>query len=749
MMVMILQGTAQRIAAAAQLPQFLMYIITILYLLLLVWISFCSTSSIITPYDGCTTVGVGRLASSNSSSSTYVTHTADGKNADYRLISIPAADYEGDAVRNIYPFRLVFPRLLIDERSPLYSSQQLVDDQKEFGINIPFNFPATTVIGTIPQAQHTYSYIEAVYGIQNEFQLSIGESTCAARFVAQPRVVVPGGKALFDVAELTRIALERTITAKEAIKLMGSLAEEHGFYGADWGISPERWMSQAQSGESLTVADSEHVWIMHITPDDTGASAVWAAQRVPAHHVAVVANAFTIGEIDLEDSQNFLASANIYEVAERNNLWRANTGIPFHFAHIYGEDIRFFQYCSRRMWRIYSLIAPSSQLNPFATVDKLPFSVKAEIPVTLEVLKSINRDHYEGTQFDLTQGLAAGPFGNPNRYDRGPQPDAGMPIVYQGAFERAISLFRTSYSIIAQARSDFPHTIAARVYFSQGSPHSSIYTPIYTNAPSLPRFYNTGSLYQLSRNSLFWAATAIGNYMERSFSYMTEDVQQFQRLIELKYEIKAPEIEQNATRLLIAEDTAGALQILSDFMEENAAEQRETLWNFFDFLITKYHDGYRLDDFHAETINPTALFYPMEWLKQVGFFTEPIDYNATTWKYTVDYPLVKPRAAGKQGNKNKKNRRTNLWEENNSNTDMTIRTGGNTVANPATVSADGPKISYDRENLAQTDAQTAQQASVGSSSLLAVFIFTAITCVAVGIIIGQKLAQRHQYTLIN
>ena len=39
-------------------------------------------------------------------------------------------------------------------------------------------------------------------------------------------------------------------------------------------------------------------------------------------------------------------------------------------------------------------------------------------------------------------------------------------------------------------------------------------------------------------------------------------------------------------------------------------------------LVAKYHDGYRVDDFHAETIDPTALFYPYEWLKDVGFWGE-------------------------------------------------------------------------------------------------------------------------------
>jgi dipeptidase len=50
-------------------------------------------------------------------------------------------------------------------------------------------------------------------------------------------------------------------------------------------------------GEALSVADTKEAWIFHVCPDDTGASAIWAAQRVPDGHIAVVANDFVIKEV--------------------------------------------------------------------------------------------------------------------------------------------------------------------------------------------------------------------------------------------------------------------------------------------------------------------------------------------------------------------------------------------------------------------------------------------------------------------
>ena len=51
-------------------------------------------------------------------------------------------------------------------------------------------------------------------------------------------------------------------------------------------------------------------------------------------------------------------------------------------------------------------------------------------------------DHFEGTIFDTTQGLAAGPYGDPNRYDPGSWGDMTVWDTLEGEFPRTISLFR-------------------------------------------------------------------------------------------------------------------------------------------------------------------------------------------------------------------------------------------------------------------------------------------------------------------
>ena len=241
----------------------------------------------------------------------------------------------------------------------------------------------------------------------NEHGVAIAECTCSSIFGASS--VDLGGNALLNYLELTRIALERCATACDVIDTMGSLAEEHSFYGNEPGLGG--------AAESLAVA--EEAWLFHIMPDDSGSSAIWAAQRVPHGHATACANMFTIRAMDLADPDNFRYSQSCLEVATRLELWE--TGTPFDFARIYSYGEGLAKYSGRRVWRALSLMAPSLDLNPhygdlLLEPEALPFSVQPEVPATPEAFFSIMRDNYQGTEFDLSKGLAAGPFGVTDRY---------------------------------------------------------------------------------------------------------------------------------------------------------------------------------------------------------------------------------------------------------------------------------------------------------------------------------------------
>ena len=155
--------------------------------------------------------------------------------------------------------------------------------------------------GDVPQVAHTHAYFTKAggYASMNEFQVGLAESTCVAAFTANR-----SAGARLNIVDLGALGLERASNARAAVQVMGGLAERFGY---------------ADNGESLLVYDPGEAFIFHVLPDDTGASAVWVAQRVPDDHVAVVANAFTVRQVAFDDPHAFLTSSNMRTPPGRPN----------------------------------------------------------------------------------------------------------------------------------------------------------------------------------------------------------------------------------------------------------------------------------------------------------------------------------------------------------------------------------------------------------------------------------------------
>ncbi len=106
--------------------------------------------------------------------------------------------------------------------------------------------------------------------------------------------------------------------------------------------------------------------------------------------MAVIANQFVIREID-PNNDDFLYSANIWDVASRNNLWDKTTGQKLDFLKTYAVPRAHSPYATRRVWRVFNLVAPSLILpgdTDYLGTD-YPFSVKAERVLTPQDIMEI------------------------------------------------------------------------------------------------------------------------------------------------------------------------------------------------------------------------------------------------------------------------------------------------------------------------------------------------------------------------
>jgi hypothetical protein len=187
----------------------------------------------------------------------------------------------------------------------------------------------------------------------------------------------------------------------------------------------------------------------------------------------------------------------------------------------------------------------------------------------------------------------------------------------QGAFERAISMFRTSYSIVAQARSSVDAFVAPRVWFCNYAPHASSYLPFYVNQHKLPAAYTHGSLFKYDPTSAFWNFLAVNNYASRFYKFAFVDVREVQENLQALSVQKAAEVEAFVGSL---QDPSQAAAALDDFSEEQAKAVVSAWADLLPQLITKFHDGYRAEDLAEPTISMHKFFYPKWFLDASGFW---------------------------------------------------------------------------------------------------------------------------------
>ena len=129
------------------------------------------------------------------------------------------------------------------------------------------------------------------------------------------------------------------------------------------------------------------------TPESGKPGAIWAAQRVPDDHIAVVPNWSIIKEIDLSNPGYFMASENYMQVAIDHGWYDPKSGKPFNWQEAYSPIprewalIRFLLFFSTfapnfKEWPNKKLITPFSGYDAYhqylESISYYPFSVKPE-----------------------------------------------------------------------------------------------------------------------------------------------------------------------------------------------------------------------------------------------------------------------------------------------------------------------------------------------------------------------------------
>jgi dipeptidase len=446
-------------------------------------------------------------------------------------------------------------------------------------------------LGRIAEAPVTYTRV----GNMNQHQLAIGETT----FGGRKELAGPSG--IVDYGSLIFIALERARTAREAIDVMTQLVDQYGY---------------ASSGESFSIADANEAWIMEMIGKGKGQKgAVWVAVKLPDGVISGHANQARIRSFDPKDTANVRCSKDVVSFAREKGFFKGEDK-DFSFADTYAPlSFGGLRACEARVWSLFRRAAPSLNLGheyvrPELGLKRLPLWIKPDRKLDVRDAMELMRDHYEGTDFDMTKDVGAGPFALPYRWRPMGFKVEGQDYVH----ERAISTQQTGYSFVTQSRAWLPSDIGGVLWFGVDDTYTTVYTPVYCGIQEPPKAFaeGNGNFESFSWDSAFWVFSFVTNWTYTKWSEMIVDVQKVQREFEGRYAAEQPDLERTALELH-KQDPGRAREFLTRQVSRNSEELLARWRKLGEFLMWKYMDG-NVRDEKGKVTHPR---YPESWYRKI------------------------------------------------------------------------------------------------------------------------------------
>ena len=424
--------------------------------------------------------------------------------------------------------------------------------------------------GEIPEATQTYSVI----GNINEWQVTIGETTYGGR----EEMVDSTG--IMDYGSLIYVALQRSKTAREAIKVMTTLANTYGYNS---------------EGETFTICDPNEAWIMEMMGKGAGSKgAVWVALRIPDDAICAHANQSRIGKFNMKDKKNVMYAKDVVSFA-RSKGWFQGKDADFSWKMAYAKpDFSGRRFCDARAW---SMLNHFYDMTPYLDwalgknpdAQDMPLWVVPNKKVSVQDVENVMRDHYEGTPLSVADGsdIGGGIWEMPYR---------PTPLMYkvdgkQYFNERPVSTQQSGFVFVSQMRSWLPREIGGVFWFANDDANMAAFTPVYCSMTERPECYNTpgADALHFSKKNAYWVCNMTSNMVYPRYSLMFPTLKEVRDSLDSSYFAAQAGVEKKAQELY-AQNPQAAVKYLNDYSVEKA-QQMLARWNqLFEFMVVKYND---------------------------------------------------------------------------------------------------------------------------------------------------------------
>lgn len=433
-----------------------------------------------------------------------------------------------------------------------------------------FDWDSNKYYGEIPEAAETYNVI----GNINEWQVTIGETTYGGR----EEMVDSTG--IMDYGSLIYVALQRSKTAREAIKVMTTLANTYGYNSG---------------GETFTICDPKEAWIMEMMGKGAGSKgAVWVALRIPDDAICAHANQSRIGKFNMKDKKNVMYAKDVVSFA-RSKGWFKGKDADFSWKMAYAKpDFSGRRFCDARAWAMLNHFYDMSPYLDWALgknpdAQDMPLWVVPNKKVSVQDVENVMRDHYEGTPLSVADGsdIGGGIWEMPYR---------PTPLMYkvdgkQYFNERPVSTQQSGFVFVSQMRSWLPREIGGVFWFANDDANMAAFTPVYCSMTERPECYNTpgADAVHFSKKNAYWVCNMTSNMVYPRYSLMFPTLKEVRDSLDNSYFAAQTGVEKKAQELY-AQNPQAAVKYLNDYSVEKA-QQMLARWNqLFEFMVVKYND---------------------------------------------------------------------------------------------------------------------------------------------------------------
>ena len=433
-----------------------------------------------------------------------------------------------------------------------------------------FDWDSNKYHGEIPEAAETYNVI----GNINEWQVTIGETTYGGR----EEMVDSTG--IMDYGSLIYVALQRSKSAREAIKVMTTLANTYGYNSG---------------GETFTICDPNEAWIMEMMGKGAGSKgAVWVALRIPDDAICAHANQSRIGKFNMKDKKYVMYAKDVVSFA-RSKGWFKGKDADFSWKMAYAKpDFSGCRFCDARAWAMLNHFYDMSPYLDWALgknpdAQDMPLWVVPNKKVSVQDVENVMRDHYEGTPLSVADGsdIGGGIWEMPYR---------PTPLMYkvdgkQYFNERPVSTQQTGFVFVSQMRSWLPREIGGVFWFANDDANMAAFTPVYCSMTERPECYNTPGVdaVHFSKKNAYWVCNMTSNMVYPRYSLMFPTLKEVRDSLDNSYFAAQAGVEKKAQELY-AQNPQAAVKYLNDYSVEKA-QQMLGRWNqLFEFMVVKYND---------------------------------------------------------------------------------------------------------------------------------------------------------------